>query len=279
MRVESTAFVLFACSVAVLALTGHAVTADGLTLEDMAEDIVPVEIQLNVNYQMHHSYLAGDPPTVARGSTSISFRRSAVYTFVRFKEGYGMHYAAFPGFLAAPQFTPVSGISVYQTHTCHDDQMFIIGRESRDLSASAEVHPASGDILLSRVAEGPGERVRIGVGIWQVETEHIRCPTQPFCFDERTFHFDGPVGEDRDAWVETGDGDQQYQGIELAVVDWSLLRSLADGGEVPLVIPVSAVHTQQSGERDPNVDTITEVYTVTGVIAPVVELPLEPLVP
>lgn len=275
MRSGSTAFALVVLSVALLT---PAVIADTMTLAEMAEDIIPVELQLNVNYQLHHRYQAGDPPTTARGSTSISFRRSGVYTFIRFKEGLGMRYAAVPGRIDEPQFAPVEGISVYQTHACHDNEGSIIGRRGHDLSGSATVHPASGDIMLSD-AEGDGDRVRIAIGSWRVETEHVPCPTQPYCFDERTFHFDGEVGEDSEAWVEMEGGALQYEGIVLAAVEWSLLRSLADGGELPLVIPISVAHTEQTGGEGPDTDTFVEVYSVTGVIAPVDELPLVPLVP
>ncbi|MFW5866901.1 MAG: hypothetical protein ACOCX2_03730, partial [Armatimonadota bacterium] len=251
--------------------------ADTQALEEIAEEIIPVEINLSVNYQEHHRYLAGDPPATARGSTTISFIRPSVYTFIRLKEGQGMDYMVVPGLPEEPQFSEARAISVYQTHTCHDDQSLIIGRQSRDLSGSAEIRAGSGDIRLSAVEDAAGNKVRISIGAWDVSTEHIPCDTQPFCFDERTFHYEGAIGEDSDAWVETEAG-EEYMGIELAVVDWDLIASLAEGGELPLVIPLSAMHTEEERGGPPDHETITRMYTVTGVLGAFEELPLAPLV-
>ncbi|MFO8081637.1 MAG: hypothetical protein R6V07_15220 [Armatimonadota bacterium] len=252
------------------------VFADTAALEEIAEEIIPVEISLSVNYQEDHRYLAGDPPTVARGSTTISFIRPSVYTFIRLKEGHGMDYMVVPGLPGDPQFAEARAISVYQTHTCHDDQSKVIGRKACDLSGSAAIRAGSGDIRLS-AAEDASEKVRISIGAWDVSTDHIPCDTQPFCFDERTFYYEGKVGEDSDAWVETEAG-EEYMGIELAVVEWELIASLAEGGELPLVIPLSAVHTEEESGGPPDHETFTRMYTVTGVLSAFEELPLAPLV-
>jgi len=275
-RIRWRAVALCGLSIMLVGHTASTVFADTQALEEIAEEIIPVEINLSVNYQEHHRYLAGDPPATARGSTTISFIRPSVYTFIRLKEGHGMDYMVVPGLPENPQFAPVRAISVYQTHTCHDDQSEIIGRQARDLSGSAEIREGSGDIRLSAAEDAPG-RVRISIGAWDVTTDHIPCDTQPFCFDERTFHYEGTVGEDSDAWVETEAG-EEYMGIELAVVEWDLIASLAEGGELPLVIPLSAMHIEEERGGPPDHETITRMYTVTGVLSAFEELPLEPLV-
>lgn len=266
------------------ALVAHpvpgAVADDDLTLEDMAQDIVAVEIQLNVNYQIQHRYLAGDPPTTARESTEISFRCSGVYTLIRLKPEYSeplQHYLIIPGFLADPQFPQVSGIRVYQTHTCQNNEGFIIGRASRDLSDSAEVEWSWLRLLCE--GECPSDRVRIKLGYWRAETDHVPCTTQPHCWDARTFHFRGTIGEAREAWVEMEEGPLEYMGLELGVVDWNLIKAMAEGGEVPLVVPLALTHVQHSPEEPTVGEGSVEVYSVTGVIAPVDEIPLAPLAP
>lgn len=278
---SNRAFPLFlALSAALVAHPGPgAVAADDVTLEDMAQDILAVEIQLNVNYQVQHRYPAGDPPTTARDVTEISFRSSGVYTLIRLKDRFGGRYMAVPGFLTNPQFPQVTGISVYETHTCLSNEGFIIGRASKDLSASAEVHPASGDLLLLCEGECPDDRVRINLGYWEMRTDHVPCTTQPHCWDERTFHFAGNIGEDREAWVETEEGHLEYPGLQLAVLDWSLIKSVAEGGELPLLIPLAVTHVQHTADEGAPREGTLELLSVTGVIAPADEIPLAPLAP
>lgn len=249
---------------------------DDLTLDEMAQDIVAVEVHLNVNYQVQYRYLAGDPPTMARASTQISVRSSGVYTLIRLKERFGGLYMAVPGLPAAPQFPQVSGISVYETHTCLSNEGFIIGRASKDLSGSAEVHPASGGLLLRCEGECPSDRVRISVDSWKMHTDHVPCTTLPHCWDGVTFFFDGDVAEDKEAWFETEEGHLEYPGLQLAVLEWSLIKSVAEGGELPLVIPLTATVVQQTpGEGAPGEGTI-ELFSVTGVMMPADEMALAP---
>ena len=256
---------------AIFVVQANWAAADDVTIEDLAQDIVPVEIQLNVTYQVEHRFPVGDPPVMGRASTDVSFHRSAVHTLIRFKPGLGMDFAAMPGFLVNPEFPEVEGIVVRQTHTCVDDQTMPIGRETADLSASAEVHPASGGIMLSR-ADGPELRVRIAISPFEVETDFVDCPREN-CFIYN-FHFDGSVAEDKEQWVETEEGHLDYQGLELAVVNWELVKSIAEGGEVPLAIPVSVTRTE---EIEADGEVITVVFTVTGAITRTERIPLAPL--
>lgn len=267
---------VFAFAALAVALIAQGVVADDATIEDMAEDIVTVEVHLNVSYHADTRTLVGDPPARVPGSTQISFSRTGVYTMIKFKEGLGMDYMMVPGMVGGTEvgLTEAHGIRIRQSHTCVDDQPFAIGRQSADLSSSAEVHPASGGLTLTP-AEGQADRVRIGLHSWKISTDYVDCPTPPQCFNYH-FAFNGEIGDHEDAWVETPEGHLQGRGIELAVVDWSLIKSLAEGGELALVIPISAMLSEQ--EDDGHAIT-TELYTVSGVIAPFHELPLEPLVP
>lgn len=265
MRSTRTILTIFVVAVVVAAQAVPVAAQE--TLEEMALDILPMDVQLNVNYMAESRYLVGDPPTTARGSTEISFTVRGVYTFIRFRPGLGMDFAAIPGRLNDPQFPEITGLTVDQTHTCVDDQTMPIGRESRDLSAAAEVHPASGGIMLSRAEDAEGDRVRIGIGSWELETDFVDCPREG-CFIHN-FHFSGAVAEDGDQWVETEEGHLEYLGLELAVVEWSLVRSLSEGGELPLAIPVSVTRTEETVGDD---ETITEVFTVSGAISPIGEM-------
>ncbi len=260
-------------SMMLLAGIGQSIAADDMSIEDFARDIIPVEVQLHVNYLGEGWQLVGDPPVRARNSTRINFVRRGVYTLIRFREGVGIDFMAVPGTQSIQEWPQTTGLSVYQTHTCVDDQTMPIGRESRDLSASAEIHNASGGINLYSV-EGQPDRVRFGLHSFKVSTDYVDCPNNR-CFIHN-FSFNGSIAEDRDQWVETEAGHKQYLGIEMAVVDWDLVKSLAEGGELPLVIPVSITHTEETaGQYEGDAMTVT----ISGAIAPLDELPLEPLVP
>ncbi len=84
------------------------------------------------------------------------------------------------------------------------------------------------------------------------------------------------VAEDPDAWIETDLG-EEYEGMELSVVDWSLVKSIAAGGELPLVLPVNATVTTR--EEGPGPEYTTTTCTVSGVIAPFDDLSRMPLAP
>lgn len=258
---------------AILLAQAERADADGAGLSELALDVVPVEVVLHVNHLVEFRHLVGDPPVVGRASTEVSFTKRGIYTLLRLRPGLGIDFMAIPGFLDDPRFPEISRLSVYQTHTCVNDETMPIGRESRDLSGSAQVHPASGAIMLTS-EEGPGNQVRVAVGSWDVETDFVDCPRED-CFIYN-FHFSGPVCEDPDAWVETEEGHEEYRGFELATIDWNLIRALALGGEIPLAIPISASHTEEiAGDGE----TTTIVFTVTGAIAMVDQLPIEALEP
>lgn len=268
-------FPLLALLALLIGLSGHMVAAAEQDLEAIAEEIVPVEVELHVNFQLHHRYLTGDPPAAGRDATTISFTSRGIYRFIRLREGLPTRYMVVPGPAEDPQFPTISNLRVYQHHTCHDNEESIIGRRGQDLSGSARIEAGSGGLLLSAA---DGDRVRISTGFWHVETDHVPCPTQPYCYDERTFHWSDTVAEDPDAWVETDLG-EEYQGLELCVVDWSLISSIAAGGELPLVLPVSATVTTQEEGPGPAPEYTTTTCTVSGVIAPFDELSLMPLAP
>lgn len=255
----------------VLSAQSHRADADA---EEPTVAMVTVQMHLHVSYQVHDRYRTGTPPATARESTAIGFTKRGVYTLVRFREGPEIRYVAIPGLPGGRDFPRISGISVHQTHTCLDERGRIIARRGEDLSPYAEVHPGSGNLRLSSDEDDPVDLVRITIGTWDVSTGHVPCTTEPYCA-KQTFHFSGEIGDESAARDEPEDL-RGHRGVELAVVDWSLLKSLAEGGDAPVIVPLSF---RKMGETTGDVPgaTVALVYTVTGSLAPFAEpLPVPP---
>lgn len=235
-------------------------------MADVQEEVT-VWVDFEVTSLYEHQFKAGDPPVTVRLTNEVNFSRSDLLTIARLK-GPGQMYRASPSH--AMRFPEVKNLSVRQSHPCQDDQGLLIGREARQLSA--RVHPASGWI---RVEAAGGGKVRLHLLPTIIDNvEHIDCPKEncqngPFGGD-RPFLGWGRIGENPSATTTDENGYETVYGFDIAVIDWSTLKGLAESSELPLAFPIGVDDVYQNDSQDhlgqPERESVT--YQVRGTIGP-----------
>jgi hypothetical protein len=252
-----------------LAGTGGSGLGPGARLMADAQEEVAVWVELEVTSLYENQFKAGDPPVTVRLTNEVSFTRSDVWTIARLKGAREM-YHIFPGRVRGQRMPDVNNLSVRQSHPCQDGQGLLIGRETRQLSA--RVHPASGWIRVEGAGAG---KVRLHLLPTTIDNvEHIDCPKQncqngPFGGD-RPFLGWGRIGENPSATTTDENGYETVYGFDIAVMEWSTLKGIAENSELPLAFPINVEDVQQKDYEDPPGyparETVT--YQVRGSISP-----------
>ncbi|HDS31000.1 MAG TPA: hypothetical protein ENN67_08160 [Firmicutes bacterium] len=253
--------------------------------EGYIDDTAVVWLDVDISYIHEYFYnVAVDEhsSTTTSNRDEIGFRFSGEVTFYRWNRqkmaGLPIMYGGFSGTLENPQHLRLSFVNANQTHTCVDDQSFMIGRQTKDLTSSTEIDfgQATGGVELFCEGRCPSDRVRIHLQPWYIETDYIDCDNSD-CFIYNFFII-GDFGENPEAGEEDefGINYDKGAGFDLAVADWSEIKVASNGG-VPIQLSLNWVNETDYVDPVTGRERFVDTYTVSGWIRSVDDLPLEPL--